>query len=267
MDIKKYVSELDMKADSYRGNCPVCKGRNTFTVTNVSGVYMYNCYMVGCIVSGGLRAGLSAKEIKSKMKNVDEYIDYNFTLPTSIVPIKNVEYIDDNDYHIFALAFCNRWNIDPKDVLYDIRENRVVFLIHNTDISTKQLVDAVGRSTVDCNRMKWKRYGNGTLPYHIGSHKTCVLVEDSISAYVVNKQLNIAGVALLGTQLTDAHKNFLTRYDKVIVALDRDAVEKQMKIAKEVKSFVGEVKVLRTMDDLKYAVPEDIEKLRRFVWN
>ena len=96
---------------------------------------------------------------------------------------------------------------------------------------------------------------------------TCVLVEDCISACVVSNY-GIAGVALLGTSLLDEHKDILSTYfDKVIVALDPDALPKTLQIAKELKGWVKDVKVLKLTDDLKYSKKRDITKLKEIVWN
>ena len=154
--------------------------------------------------------------------------------------------------------------------MHDVRENRAVFKIFNDE---GIVIDAVGRSIG--NRLpKWKRYGKSKVPFVSGVYNsltnerndTCVVVEDCISACVVS-EYGMAGVALLGTSLLHEHKEFLSRYKKVIVALDPDALKKNLQIAKELRGWVDKVKVLRITDDLKYRNETDINNLKEMVWN
>ena len=107
------------------------------------------------------------------------------------------------------------------------------------------------------------------MPYVAWSalENTCVLVEDCFSAYYVTK-LGVTGVAILGTSLLEEHKQFLSEnFSRVIVALDPDALPKTLQVAKELKGWVIEVKVLKLTDDLKYAKDIDIKNLQELVWN
>tara|TARA_Y100000361_G_C11032814_1_gene275707 strand:- start:248 stop:715 length:468 start_codon:yes stop_codon:yes gene_type:complete len=155
--------------------------------------------------------------------------------------------------------------------MHDIREDRAVFKIFDEN---GLVVDAIGRSIFD-RFPKWKRYGKSKYPFIRGHHNgitgekntVCVLVEDCISACVVS-EYGIAGVALLGTSLLDEHKSIISKhFDKAIVALDPDALPKTLQIAKELKGWVKEVKVLRLTDDLKYRKRKDIANLKEIIWN
>ena len=127
-----------------------------------------------------------------------------------------------------------------------------------------EIVDAVGKA--EKRLPKWKRYGNSSVPYVKGKGSVAVVVEDCISAYVV-ANYGYVGVALLGTSLSDKHKEFLLHYKKVIIALDPDALKKNLQIAKELRNWVAEVKVLRLTDDLKYRRTIDIDNLKELAWN
>ena len=89
-----------------------------------------------------------------------------------------------------------------------------------------------------------------------------MIVEDAISAYVVGKLFDSAtGVALLGTQLTAFHKQYIQKwFDNIIVALDPDARDKTLKIAREL-----DAKALNLKDDLKYRVTEDLDNLKEML--
>ena len=155
--------------------------------------------------------------------------------------------------------------------LNDVKENRAVFLIKDSEKGI--VVDAIGAST-DNRLPKWKRYGNSRHPYVAwngkggdGGDNSCVLVEDCYSACTAAKH-GVTGVALLGTSLLEEHKRFLcNNFDKVVVALDPDALQKTLQIRKELQSWVRTVKVLRLTDDLKYEEEIDIDNLKEMVWN
>jgi len=165
------------------------------------------------------------------------------------------------DKPIELVQWCDQWGIDTKHVMYDIRDHRVVFQV----FSDGMLVDAAGRA-ISHRLPKWKRYNDSGLPYHKGSGKVAVLVEDCISAYVVGGDDRV-GVALLGTSLSELHTVFLSRFDKVIVALDPDALPKTLQIAGKLRSCISEVRVLRLSDDLKYGKTDDLNELERLIWN
>jgi hypothetical protein len=160
------------------------------------------------------------------------------------------------DYKKIA-SFSDQWQLDAQDLglLYDVREHRVVFPVVHGGVT----VDATGRSLG--NRIpKWKRYGKSVLPYVSGRGKTAVVVEDCVSAAVVGSDVYV-GVAVLGTSLSNGHKQYLSQFSSAIIALDPDALPKTLQFAKELRSYVDNVKVLRLEDDLKYRQPSDMANL------
>ena len=60
---------------------------------------------------------------------------------------------------------------------------------------------------------------------------------------------------------------YLSVFKKVIVALDPDALPKTMTMAKELRGWVDNVKILSIIDDLKYENETDINKLKEMAWN
>jgi len=256
MNINNIINDISLNnGDTKRMNCPECGGYKTFTITNNMGSIVWNCYKAGCRVSGGKRTHLTADDIRKSLGSVAE--------ETHAVKFDKPEWLvrDDN-----AIAeFCNQWNLVPDilGLLYDVKEDRVVFPI----MQGKVMVDASGRS-LGKRLPKWKRYGNSSLPYVFGCGKTAVVVEDCISAAVVATEGSgcsgddgFVGVAVLGTSLSEGHKQYLTQFSTAIIALDPDALPKTLQIAKELRGHVQNVKVLRLQDDLKYRNPTDFETL------
>ena len=213
------------------------------------GSLVWNCYKVSCRLSGGTRVGLTADDIRSTLRG--QSVDRPtapFVLPEYIVPHGNRKDIID---------WADSWQLDADEVglMYDVKEHRVVFPV----IHDGKLVDATGRTLA--NRIpKWKRYGNEGLPYIRGCGKVAVVVEDCVSAAVVGSDV-LVGVAVLGTSLSEIHKRYLSRFSTAIIALDPDALPKTMAFAKELRTYVDTVKVLRLTDDLKYRNTIDISNL------
>ena len=108
--------------------------------------------------------------------------------------------------------------------------------------------------------VKLKRYGKNNLPFAFGCGSVAVVVEDCISATVVGSDVFV-GVAVLGTSLSESHRQYLSQFSTVIIALDPDAMPKTLAFAKELRGHVHDVKVLRLKDDLKYRNKEDLDNL------
>jgi len=239
MNINTYISDLNIGiGESKRLNCPICNGYKTFTVTNNMGQMLWNCYKSSCQLSGSKRMPLSANDIKLHTQ-VTEKNSEPFVMPEYIVPYDRENYYD----------------IPSDRLMYDVKEHRVVFPV----IHEGRVVDANGRS-LGKRIPKWKRYGKSDLPFVAGHGKVAVVVEDCVSASVLDSEVYV-GVAVLGTSLSESHKKYLSRFSTAIIALDPDALPKTMAFAKELRAYVNDVKVLRLEDDLKYKKRNDIENL------
>ena len=249
MNINNIINDLSLvSGETRRMTCPSCNTKNTFTVTNDMGSIVWNCYRASCSTSGGTRQSLTADDIRKSLGFVAE--------ETHVATFVKPEWLV-RDYRTVQ-DFCAEWALNPQDLglLYDVREHRVVFPVMHGGV----MVDATGRS-LGKRLPKWKRYGKSHLPYVSGRGKTAVVVEDCISAAVVGDRGVYVGVAVLGTSLSTGHKDYLSQFSTAIVALDPDALPKTIKFAKELRTYVPNVKVLRLTDDLKYRQPTDMANL------
>ena len=249
MNINNIINDLSLvSGETRRMTCPSCNTKNTFTMTNNMGSIVWNCYKASCSLSGGTNVALTSDDIRKSLGFVAEETHVaTFVKPDWFV----------RDYKKIA-SFCDQWQLDAQGLglLYDVREHRVVFpVVHAGD-----MVDATGRS-LGKRIPKWKRYGKSHLPYVSGHGKTAVVVEDCISAAVVGDSDGCVGVAVLGTSLSNAHKEYLSQFSTAVIALDPDALPKTLQFAKELRGYVDNVKVLRLTDDLKYQEPTDIHNL------
>lgn len=234
-----YINDLDLSiGESKRLNCPSCNGYKTFTVTNNMGQMLWNCYKSSCQLSGSKRVSLSVSDIKKHRQDIEKDNE-PFVMPEYIVPYDKESY----------------YGIPNDKLMYDVKEHRVVFPV----IHEGRVVDANGRS-LGKRIPKWKRYGKSDLPFVSGHGKVAVVVEDCVSASVLDSEVYV-GVAVLGTSLSESHKRYLSQFSTAIIALDPDALPKTMSFAKELRAYVNDVKVLRLQDDLKYKKQDDIENL------
>lgn len=256
VDVRRFVQDLELSLGQlYRGNCPVCKRYKTFTAINDNGKLMWNCYANSCNVSGITRTQLTASELYKMMREEKYHQDLpiHFDLPDWVIVDYGKPYLS---------TLCDRYQLDPHwlDLRYDIREDRVVFPIRHEG----KLVDATGRAGHPEVQPKWRRYGEARVPYIVGDTSVAVVVEDCISAAVVDT-VGGTGFALLGTALLDEHKDMLYKYATVVVALDPDAMSKTLLFTRELRAGGINAKALNLQDDIKYRTQEDIDKLKQII--
>lgn len=250
----KYIEDLDLgEGDTVRGDCPDCGGKNTFTANKSGGAVLYNCYKLGCKISGVHTVGMTAADIQARMQEVEQD-----------KPKPKVEIMELPEYVVRSGsgldAFRDKWDLWDQGLMYDLKDRRAVFPIFINNV----LIDAVGRALAGAEP-KWLRY-TGKANYFIGgTGKTVVVVEDVISAITVAK-LGFTGMAILGTSLSVAHMEQLGNYSQVIVALDPDAAHKTLRFRQEIEAWTGTSTIaLRLDDDIKYRVESDIEQLKEFL--
>ena len=88
MFINTYINDLHIsEGDSYRGDCPMCRGKNTFTATKMDGTIVFNCYKVSCGSRGKVSVGLNREDIYNLMDRSSE-LPYGkseeFEMPTYV---------------------------------------------------------------------------------------------------------------------------------------------------------------------------------------
>ena len=247
-----YVNNLNVPiGETRRMNCPNCNGYKTFTVTNNMGALLWNCYKVSCNVSGKKRVRLSVDDIQDTLNKKSINIENEFELPEYIV----------KSYNQNILNWFKQVGVDHNivDFFHDVKENRVVFTIQENG----RIVGAIGRS-LEKRLPKWKKYGKSGLPFTFGTGNVAVVVEDCLSALAVGGGVCV-GVAVLGTTLTDKHREYLSQFSTAIIALDPDALPKTLAFAKELRGHVKNVHVLKVKDDLKYKNKQDFINLYNLI--
>jgi len=196
-NIRQFVNDLGLKeSERHRGDCPECRGRNTFTATNNLGDIKYNCFKLGCTVGGIYGTDMTAAEIhryREQQQLQRAYTNVKKEKDTMEIP----EYVvTPKASHTKYQRYIRRWGIAIGDTMYDVKDERVVFPIKYDG----RIVDAVGRAVGKKQNPKWYRYTGEADYYTIGIGKTLLIVEDVVSAVVAAQELPyITAMAILST--------------------------------------------------------------------
>ena len=254
--LKSYVESLPIPAyGRYRSDCPLCGKPNTFSVSDNGFERLWYCFHADCHTKGGTGISLT-KDNSSKAfvrrETKQEETDIDFTIPDTFVSLSRninaenyVKEVHSYDAYLSGLA----------DIRYDFQRDRVVYLVKDGD----KVVDATGRSLTN-SKPKWLRYGNSRYPFLCGAGDTCVIVEDCASACSIS---NIStGLALLGTNLLDEHIGVVSNYQKIFVALDKDATDKALGMIKILCRHVP-TKLMVLQRDLKNLTKEERDEFLR----
>lgn len=241
-------------AGSWRGDCPFCKGKNTFSASKDAGVLKYNCYKLGCDVGGIFDTDMTAAEIRRHMKPKLELVKKEpetWEIPAQVV--------SPQQSHTKHKRFVRRWGISLGKSMYDVQQERVVFPIYYKG----RMIDAIGRAVGKKAHPKWYRYTGEANYYTIGTGQVCLVVEDVVSAIVAAQEFpNVTAMAILGTSMNPKHFAKIGEFEKVVIALDPDAVGKTIEYRREIELWTG-IKTIAVslLDDIKYRMDEDMEKL------
>jgi len=236
--------------ETHRMDCPDCGHKNTFSVSNVNGTLMWNCFHADCGVSGGkfsLTLNNAADLLTKPKQTVVEFVK-----PKSwsrVIPPRAKDYTS-------LVHTAGRF----EDLYFDVVKDRLVYPIHDAD---GKLVDGAGRSLTGA-RPKWYRYGNYRGGFCIGTSRTAFVVEDIPSAISISDW--VTGYALLGTALRDEHVQELVEFEKVYFALDKDATDKSLTYMRALNTLVP-TGIAMLDKDLKSMDEEERERTVRTAIN
>jgi len=255
--IKDYIYNLDIPlGTSKRLDCPVCGGSNTLSITQFSDCVKYYCFHASCSVAGVMKEGLSS----SSFSEHDEIIKPNEPVGLEL----EKQNWRKNNYPVYFFKYLKRnnctsaWSKGLADIRYDYKRDRAVFLVKDRT----KIVDAAGRYIGSGlhSGPKWYRYGRSKLPFICGKHDHAVVVEDCASATSVSGFAT--GVALLGTSLQDEALSALDGFEKITVALDKDASDKSVDIALRLNAAYGDIVDVCLLDrDLKRLTEDEAKEV------
>lgn len=255
--IYSYINTINVnKGESMRLDCPICDGINSLSITNFGDVTKFNCFKASCNVKGTYKNDISSESF-SKANGNETIINQNSRGNSYSPQAKKVlqRYWRGNDFPIELINYLtvnhclHAYQNNSADIRYDYQKNRAVFVIKN---HRNEVIDGAGRALYDGALPKWFRYGSTRLPYVCGNKKCkhAVVVEDCASATAISSL--VTGVALLGTHLTEEVEEVLCdKFDKVTVALDKDATIKSLSLINELKWNISNLDVIVLERDLK----------------
>ena len=232
--IKDLVEDLSLGGSgNLRMDCPSCGKKNTFSVSEVNGERLWYCFHADCDVRG--RTGFRVRKnspyhpllTKPKPLSItNTFLD--FQIPDTFVALSRQP---EAEAYVRRVNAYEAYRNGLVDIRYDFRSNRVVYLIRHNN----RVVDAAGRALSSNMKPKWWRYGKSGHPFVCGSGRIGVLLEDCASACSVSNILS--GIALLGTSLLDSHLSTLRTYDRLVVALDKDATKKALDLVRRLQAI------------------------------
>ena len=232
--LKTYVEGLDIVPNTkYRSDCPVCAKKNTFSVVDSGLQRMWFCFHADCNVSGRTGVTLSRTSASTVFERSAAVAPPPRTSNTYEIPdtFVSVSRRVEAESYLRKVGAYDAYLSGAADIRYDVRMNRVAFLIRDG----RKVVDAAGRALND-RTPKWYRYASSKHPFVCGTGTTAIVLEDCASACSVYD--SAIGVALLGTNLLTEHIEVLKQYDRVFVALDKDATDKAITMVRTLHSHV-----------------------------
>lgn len=254
--LQGYVESLDIQPmGRYRSDCPVCGKKNTFSVNDDGMQRLWFCFHADCNVSGRTGIKLSRDFAKLAIKKPTQRVDTpesKFVIPDTFVSLsRNL----DAELYVKSVNAYDAYLSGRADIRYDFKRNRVAYLVKQGN----NVVDAVGRS-IDGRGAKWYRYGNNKQPFICGSGRSVAVVEDCASACSISHC--ITGLAILGTNLLTEHVEVIKQFDRVFVALDKDATDKALGMIKILCRHVP-TKLMVLQRDLKNLTKEERDEFLR----
>jgi len=234
------VKELDVQG-KLRTDCPFCMNRKTFEVTNQDGVLLWNCFHASCDAKGGSGDKYSKEDIENFISQEKQLHNHKFIMPKTFVNFA---------VHPKARAYLNTYGIENTSarVMYDVKQERVVFLIENNG----EVVSATGRAYGHF-QPKWFKYSKSDVPFTTGNNREiAIITEDCVSACCVEVKCGFTGIALMGTSLQESFIEHVSNSaSNVVICLDRDATDKCFNIKKKLESKVN-CFIWMLDEDLKY---------------
>ena len=243
-----YLKENQTK----RIDCPFCLGKNTFTISNIDGDTVWNCYKASCFVRGFKKGMPSTNVMKRRIAKEPKIVEQQFK---NEIP----EILSDPLFHPEVVDWLEKNNClssvreNKVNVKYSPKERRILFFYPKN-------VGATGRTLIKELKPKWKIYGDTSGIFILGEGNTAVVVEDCPSAVSVARLEGIVGIALGGTNITSKQKHLLGSYNNIYFSLDKDISSKSLSLTDLIKPFTN-VTIKLLEKDLKRLNIKELQEL------
>ncbi len=255
------LSYIKSLGPNYRGDCPECGHKNTFVVNTNNGSLFWYCFHASCNLKGKSDYEISIDDIRNIYTSSVVEHDLRYMPPDHFVsPLQNpscYRFLSNNN----LLDFYSK-HVDL--IRYDPKQHRCVFILKDKE----GIKGAVGRNLGTVNQPRWLIYarhqGCPFLLRREGNHstnaQTLLLVEDAISAS--NASSIVDSCSLCGTNVPPDTIAYLVQYDRLVIALDDDALSKSIKLQKQL-SVYRPTFIIALKKDVKYYNSLELEQLRK----
>lgn len=254
ISLEKLASQVKY-GETIRVNCYLCGGYHSLSITKKDGHTLWHCFKAKCSATGRHPLILTHDELVSTVSK-------QHTARNALEPFLNVvSPFRLPTYWIEGIASkkCfqtllngNAWESYQKGLYrtaYDPRQDRLVFLVRN---HAGTIVGAIGKSLSGQKPKVYNYPESANIPFMCGKGKTAVLVEDCLSACSIGRLEEYTGIALLGTEIKKEYLyTILLEFKEIVVALDKDALHKSLKVRNIVNQYRDNTKIWKLNKDLK----------------
>lgn len=253
-EVKLYAESLE-DGGTYRGDCPECHRKNTFTVTRQGVGFVYNCYSTHC----GLRGASGVGPIRENLTRIKSSKKNNkFTGQLAALSADQKKFLHDK------VGFGD-WHIFKSGVRFAPVEDRYAYPIFAPNGQRRGWV--LRAYDGDNPRYKALTYMDVEEPHlswygPFDGQVSCVLVVEDIPSAVRASFYLGPVVAICGSGIGPDYVRELREYARHIVwAFDADAFGTAINYHQRYGLSFESSRVLRLEADLKDMVESDLKQL------
>lgn len=276
-----FVANLGLRSgESTRTDCPVCGGRNVFSVTKDHSGVKFNCFRLSCGISGTSHIGYSYEDMRHRLAYVpiipadgplgltNQTTLNNYTnIPSLPAHFKPVERFDERWSYLEKYNATDIFDYHPDKFYYDPIQERLVFVEYD---NSKAPRFATGRSLAG-DTPKWYKYIDEVSLFSAHKYEMGMLIdEDQRRYFICEDALSACSLGRLGIAISLNGTSYDPREIKefmrdsgfpIYVCLDADATMKALRLKRDLEGYIGvPVFVVTFSDDAKYLTYHQLKK-------
>lgn len=242
-EIRLEAVNLDVEETTYASPCPRCGERSSFSITRTPSGILYICHRVSCGIRGFIPSNSPTTD---SPRERPQFSASPFREKLTSLPEDLLAWLD-SEYELDATTVArNGWKYAPyTERLYMPTTD---YFGQHTGAVAKRLPGSIyeGAKVINYREKEGIRL-HFPITQPAMEERIVVVVEDVMSSVKVSKVA--PSCALLGTSMNDEQAGFLaSHYDKVVLALDPDAINKAMKLQSRFTSIFKRGLVLRLFE-------------------
>jgi len=238
--------------------CPVCGTAGKFTATVKDDYVLYNCYRNSCSTRGKFSLQLSSDEtikaIKRRKLQTNYEDDRRFIVPDywidGLGDDRCLKYLD-------SMHMRQAYESGLFRPMYDPAEQRFIFPIKNDE---GKIEGAIGRTLIGAAPKVHNYNKVFDRPFICGDKNSILIVEDCASAVAATRGGHYSAMALLGTSIRKDFIKYLSPYQWVGIALDKDAYSSSIILRGVLTTYLKNVTIRKLSKDIKDMNDDEYEK-------